>query len=216
MTYRAVAAVVLLGMMVVVPLETADGLALKDRYPWLDENKPWTPICEPTPDQRYYLLEGRSPFQIDDKDGHCQGDRSMTTIKEELTNTLASEVTTQDNQIKVTLRDQVLFATGSADLSSAARDTLDKIAPILGEYPDEPVQVNGHTDNRPIGTADFANNDELSQARAQSVIDYFVSDQELSESRFEARGFGANRPLVPNDSPANRSKNRRVELLIGE
>lgn len=76
------------------------------------------------------------------------------------------------------------------------------------------ITIEGHTDDRPISTARFQSNWSLSSARASTVAHYLFEEPALNESRFTVSGFSSNRPLVDNETPANRSKNRRVEIVI--
>jgi chemotaxis protein MotB len=76
------------------------------------------------------------------------------------------------------------------------------------------VKVEGHTDNRPIGTYRFPSNWELSSARASSVIRYIIQTENLDPKRFIAVGYGDTRPIAPNDTRENLQKNRRVEVII--
>ena len=74
--------------------------------------------------------------------------------------------------------------------------------------------MEGLTDNVPIHTARFPSNWELSIARAVSVVKYFADAGNINPQRLSAVGYGETRPLVPNNSPANRTKNRRVEIVL--
>jgi len=72
----------------------------------------------------------------------------------------------------------------------------------------------GHTDNIPIKSKLYKSNWELSAYRGLSVFDYFLKEKELSPSRFYVGGCGSFRPIYPNDTPKNRSLNRRVEIVF--
>ncbi len=119
---------------------------------------------------------------------------------------------------------EVLFPPGGAQLSSAGRAEIAKIASLLRDISadipssiDWVIQVDGHTDNVPIsGEGEFANNWELSQARALSVVLYMVNFLGLPPSRLSANGFGQYQPLNPADTPAARAQNRRIELKFTE
>ena len=76
------------------------------------------------------------------------------------------------------------------------------------------VKVEGHTDSRPISTYRYPSNWELSSARSSSVIRYLIENHGLDSTRFIAVGYGDTRPVVPNTSPENWQKNRRVEIVI--
>jgi len=79
------------------------------------------------------------------------------------------------------------------------------------------IRVDGHTDNVPLsGTGQFADNWELSQARALSVVRYMVSDLGISPSRLSANGFGEFQPINTADTAQARAQNRRIELKLTE
>ncbi|WLR50242.1 flagellar motor protein MotS [Bacillus tianshenii] len=117
--------------------------------------------------------------------------------------------------VVLVLQERVLFNTGDAALLDTAKPFLDKVGTLLEKVPN-PVKVEGHTDNRPISTFRFPSNWELSGARASSVIRYLVSNHELDGKRFTSVGYGETRPVVPNSSPDNWKKNRRVEIVISD
>ncbi len=119
---------------------------------------------------------------------------------------------------------EVLFAPGSDLLSSAGRDEIAKVAELLqgiaGDIPvgiDWVLQVDGHTDNVPLNAgAPFANNWELSQARALSVVLYMVNQLGLPPERLSANGFGEYQPINTADTALARAQNRRIELKFTE
>src|SRR5690348_1344961 len=112
----------------------------------------------------------------------------------------------------------VLFDSGSADLNPAAQLQMAKLAQTLNavaaEIPsnlDWIVRIDGHTDKRPIPTAQFASNWELSTARAVAIVKYLVV-QGIPANRLSANGFGQFQPLDPADTPEAYAKNRRIEI----
>lgn len=113
----------------------------------------------------------------------------------------------------ITFEDFLLFDFGKADINSGGLAFLDKMAVLMQKIP-YPVRVEGHTDNVPIHTARFPSNWELSIARAVSVVKYFAESGKINPQRLSAVGYGETRPLVPNDTPANRTRNRRVEIVL--
>jgi len=115
--------------------------------------------------------------------------------------------------IKITIED-VLFETAQAVLRPEAFGILDPAAEIIRARPGCRVRIEGHADIRPIHTARFPSNQELSEARAQAVYDYFVKTERLGAEIFSTRGFGPRRPVADNDTAAGRQKNRRVEIII--
>lgn len=118
---------------------------------------------------------------------------------------------------------EVLFSSGSEQLNPEGRGEMLKVAQALltigREIPDDinwVLRVDGHTDNIPLsGTGKIKDNWELSSARATSVVRYFIS-QGVPPNRLVAAGFGEFQPLVDEDTPEARSKNRRIELKLTE
>jgi chemotaxis protein MotB len=118
---------------------------------------------------------------------------------------------------------EVLFASGAAELNPEGKDQMLKVAQALiqigSEIPDDiawVLRVDGHTDNKPVsGTGKYADNWELSQARALAVVKFFVG-QGIPADRLAATGFGEFQPLEPGDSDEVRAKNRRIELKLTE
>ena len=115
--------------------------------------------------------------------------------------------------IRLSFADQILFDFGKAHINPVGRALLNQVARAIRQMPD-PVRVEGHTDNIPIQTAHFPSNWELSVARAVNVVKYFIESGNIDPHRLSAVGYGESRPLVANDTPANRMKNRRVEILL--
>lgn len=117
-----------------------------------------------------------------------------------------------DFWVEVEIRTDILFPSGSATLSPAAIKALEQLAATLVTFPN-PMRVEGHTDNRPISTAAFPSNWELSAARAASVVHLFTK-QGVDPNRLAVIGLGENRPTVGNDTAEGRNANRRVVLVI--
>jgi chemotaxis protein MotB len=119
---------------------------------------------------------------------------------------------------------EVLFPPGSATLSAAGQGEVAKVASILQTVADEipegidwVIQVNGHTDNVPLsGLGEFADNWELSQARALSVVRYMSGSLGIPPNRLSANGFGEYNPVNTADTEEARAQNRRIELKFTE
>ena len=111
--------------------------------------------------------------------------------------------------ILVNLKNDLLFETGKAELTSEATGQLAQLGAILAKYPKDHVTVAGHTDN--VGTASA--NSTLSLHRAQAVQDVLIQNG-VAAGQVSTEGFGASKPLAANTSKAGRAKNRRVELYI--
>ena len=119
---------------------------------------------------------------------------------------------------------EVLFEPGRATLSDLGRGEIANVAGILRGIADDipagidwVIRVDGHTDNVPLsGVGQYANNWELSQARALSVVLYMVNFLGIAPDRLAANGFGQYQPLNPADTPDARAQNRRIELKLTE
>ena len=112
------------------------------------------------------------------------------------------------------LVNQVLFDSGKADLRRSAYPVLDKVAQVLGQVPEQPVGIEGHTDNVPIKMSGWSDNHELSVARANAVMSYLVEKHDIDSARLTAVGYGEDHPIASNSTAEGRQKNRRVEIVI--
>ena len=109
--------------------------------------------------------------------------------------------------------DQVLFTEGQADIQPGGFQILDVVADALAPLSND-VMVEGHTDSRPISTARFPSNWELSTARATSVLRYLVEARGFPNSRISAAGYADTHPADAGDSPEALARNRRVEIIV--
>jgi len=114
----------------------------------------------------------------------------------------------------VRVLDRVLFDSGKAKLRQEAHPILDEVARILNqELANQPVGIEGHTDNEPIKYSGWKDNWELSLARARAVLTYVVKERGVDPSRVSAAGFGEYRPIASNQTSEGRRMNRRVEIV---
>ena len=116
--------------------------------------------------------------------------------------------------LEIEINTDILFPSGAGDFSPQAAPVLDKLADVLKPFPN-PIRVEGHTDNRPIKTASFPSNWELSAARAASVVHEFTKVG-IDPLRLEIVGFGEFHPRQSNDTVEGRNTNRRVAILVLE
>ncbi len=122
------------------------------------------------------------------------------------------EVVRTDDQVEVRIKDKMLFASGEARLTADAFAVLRDLAGALATL-QQPIMVEGHTDNIPIHNRRFASNWELSAARAASVVS-FLARTGVSPQRLAAVGYGEFRPVASNADAAGRARNRRVTILL--
>jgi chemotaxis protein MotB len=118
----------------------------------------------------------------------------------------------QGLSVEVEIQTDILFGSGAASLSPMATGVLVQLADAIKPF-NNPVRVEGHTDNVPINTVAFPSNWELSAARAAKVVQLF-SKHGVDPNRLTVIGVGENRPLQTNDTPEGRNANRRVVLVI--
>jgi chemotaxis protein MotB len=116
--------------------------------------------------------------------------------------------------LEIEINTDILFPSGAGDFAATAAPVLDKLADVLKPFPN-PIRVEGHTDDRPIKTAAFPSNWELSAARAASVVHEFTKAG-IDPLRLEIVGFGQFHPRQPNTTAEGRNANRRVAILVLE
>lgn len=116
--------------------------------------------------------------------------------------------------VKLTMNGGLLFDSGSAQLKEEAQLLIDKVGQILERYGEGSIEIEGHTDNVPINSAQYPSNEELSSARALSVFYYLLEHTSLSPVGVKHAGMGERVPIADNSTPEGRSRNRRVEILI--
>ncbi|MDJ0881261.1 MAG: flagellar motor protein MotB [Gammaproteobacteria bacterium] len=119
----------------------------------------------------------------------------------------------EGDQINLQIDGRFLFDSGKAELKDSARIIFNNLTQLFRENPDYRIAIKGHTDDLDIDTVKFPSNWELSAIRATTVLRYFIQ-QGLDPQRMTATGYADFLPLVPNDSPQNRARNRRVEFVL--
>ncbi|WP_409523302.1 OmpA/MotB family protein [Nitrincola sp. MINF-07-Sa-05] len=118
-----------------------------------------------------------------------------------------------DGKLTLRVNGAVLFQSGSATFNRAMTPMLDAILETLLNNTQYKLEIQGHTDNIPINTAQFPSNWELSAVRATTVLRYMIEGG-IPPRRLTATGYGESLPLVRNDTEVNRSINRRIEFVL--
>ncbi|OGR75406.1 MAG: hypothetical protein A2X32_12870 [Elusimicrobia bacterium GWC2_64_44] len=124
-----------------------------------------------------------------------------------------AEVQLTDKQIKINIAAPVLFGSGKADLGRTSSEVIGPVAAVLNKLPND-IIVEGHTDNVPIKSGDFATNWELSAARANAVVNLLAARYAVPQERMIAAAYGEHRPVASNDTPRGRAQNRRIEIIV--
>jgi len=141
-------------------------------------------------------------------------------MREELKLALSTEIASNavsmretDAGLVISLHEAGFFASGSADIRKQALPTLEKIGEAIAKAKNN-IRVEGHTDNRPIHTAQFASNWELSTTRATRIAHYFLEMPGMDATRFSAAGYAEFHPVASNDTEEGRMQNRRVDIVL--
>lgn len=114
----------------------------------------------------------------------------------------------------VTIRDSVLFESGSADVRSSDLNLAAEIASLFVMDPPRSIVISGHTDNVPIANSQFSSNWDLSVMRAVNFMKILLENDKLNPEWFSAKGYGEFKPVASNETAEGRAQNRRVEILI--
>jgi len=116
--------------------------------------------------------------------------------------------------VYISLSDNMLYKSGSYEISDKSGETLSKIAKIITDYKDYDVLIEGNTDSVPISKPNIRNNWDLSALRASSVVQSLQNNYGVDPQRLTAGGRGQYNPVTSNDTPDGRTRNRRTEIII--
>lgn len=134
---------------------------------------------------------------------------ALVNIKDEDLN-----VEVKNGKVYVSLSDKLLFPSGSASLNEEGKEAIGKVGQVLKQSPKINIDVVGHTDSIPINTAKYANNWELSTARATTITKLLTEEYNIEGSRLTASGMSEYNPVASNQSKEGRAKNRRTEIVL--
>ncbi len=124
------------------------------------------------------------------------------------------QVSVEKTVVYISIADKLLFKSGSATISSAAKNVLGKVAEVVGAQPNVEVMVEGYTDNKPISTANIKDNWDLSVKRSTAVVRVLQNDYNIEPSRLIAAGRSEYKPLESNDTVEGRARNRRTRIVL--
>jgi chemotaxis protein MotB len=113
----------------------------------------------------------------------------------------------------VSLKEAGFFDSGQAQIKPNAYELINTIAEAMSQY-NNPLRLEGHTDNIPISSAQFPSNWELSTSRAINGLKYLIKNFDVDPEKISATGYAEFRPLADNATPEGRAKNRRVDLVM--
>lgn len=124
------------------------------------------------------------------------------------------EVNVEKTVVFISISDKLLFKSGSYTITDKASKVLQKVATVVNAQPEMDVMVEGHTDNTPMSTAAVKDNWDLSVKRSTAIVRELQSKYAVAPQRLIAAGRSSFIPLAPNDTAANKSKNRRTKIII--
>lgn len=127
---------------------------------------------------------------------------------------LAAKVATRKGEVVVEIGAMNGFRPGSADPVAAMKPLLVEVSSLVAASPKLHVEISGHTDDKPIRTAQFPSNLELSLARASRIAQELIGGDPALRTRISAAGYGEQRPIASNADPDGRARNRRVEIRL--
>lgn len=166
------------------------------------------------------ILVGKQPTPKLSMGAGPGGEVGLADLQKQITERLAGEIAEKRVEIErdrrglvISIREAGSFSVGSADLTGDAQSLLRELGSVLAGISNQ-VRVEGHTDDVPIHTARFGSNWELSTTRATNVIAFLLDHASVLPEHVSAAGYAEHHPRVANSSTANRTRNRRVDLII--
>lgn len=126
----------------------------------------------------------------------------------------AVEIDFTSQYVVLTLNGALLFDSGKADIREESMPVVDTIGEMLKSYTDNIIEIEGHTDNVPIHTQRFKNNNELSSARALAVAEFYIENKGIDPAKLKYSGRGEYVPVADNGTAEGRAQNRRVEIKV--
>ena len=139
-------------------------------------------------------------------------EEALKVIEEE---GIGDQITVSSDQdgIYLDIQESILFDPGRATISDIGKETLASLVDLL-ILTDNDIIVEGFTDDVPMNSVQYGSNWELSAGRAMGVVRFLAEDHGINPSRLSGRGYGEFNPVAPNNTPENRAKNRRVNIVI--
>ncbi|HIJ81720.1 MAG TPA: OmpA family protein [Desulfuromonadales bacterium] len=155
---------------------------------------------------------GQSKVKAEERDFHqIKSSVEAYLVKQGAKDKVSLEITRRG--LIVSLKEAGFFESGQAQIKPSAYELINTISEIMTQY-NNPLRVEGHTDNVPISTSQFPSNWELSTARATNGLKYLIANFDVDPDRISATGYAEYRPIASNTTLEGRAKNRRVDLVM--
>lgn len=175
----------------------------------------------PLPEETITPNESQQREKRDHEDLKARERLDLKRLQEEIDeyikeNNLSAELETSlsSDGLLLTILDNALFYSGSAEVRPDAKRLAETISTLLVTNPPRNIVIAGHTDNRPINNAEFRSNWDLSSKRAINFLKILLENEDLNPRNLSATSYGEYHPVASNESSEGRAKNRRVEVLI--
>jgi len=123
-------------------------------------------------------------------------------------------VTMKDGRVYISMQESLLFPSGGAVVNPKGKEALAKVASVLNTSTEINIDIEGHTDNKPIHTTAYPDNWALSTARATSIAHVLIDEYGVSPLKLIASGRSKYEPIASNDTPEGRAQNRRTEIIL--
>ena len=155
---------------------------------------------------------GQSKTKAEDKDfRQIKSSIEAYLVKQGAKDKVALDITRRG--LVVSLKEAGFFESGQAHIKPSSYELINSISEVISQY-NNPLRIEGHTDNVPISTSPFPSNWELSTARATNGLKYLLNNFEVDPDKISATGYAEFRPLADNSTAEGRAKNRRVDLVL--
>jgi chemotaxis protein MotB len=171
-------------------------------------------------EQKEKLLQEREKKLQELQDLIAKKDQAVNDLRTKVNNALVGfksdelSVELKNGKVYVSLAEKLLFKSGSAMVDPKGKEALGKLAAVLEKNPDIDVMIEGHTDNVPLIPGKFDDNWDLSVSRATSIVRILTEDNNVEPKRVTAAGRSEFVPLVSNDTPEGKARNRRTEIIL--
>lgn len=138
------------------------------------------------------------------------------TVEDALVNVKSEDLSIEvkNGKVYVSLSDKLLFPSGSANLNKGGKEAIGKLGKVLNDNPKINIDIVGHTDSIPISTPKYADNWELSTARATTITRLLTEEYKVGGTRLTASGMSDYSPVASNATKEGRAKNRRTEIVL--
>ncbi len=149
-----------------------------------------------------------------------QQQKAVQALKDKITAALTGfnsndlTIEMKNGKVYINLQEGLLFPSGSAVVNARGKDALSKVAGVLNTNTDLSIDIEGHTDNKPIHSKEYPDNWSLSTARATSIAHVLIDEYSVQPAKLVASGRSEYDPIASNDTPDGRAQNRRTEIIL--